>query len=471
MDAMPAPFRAPAPVPHTRPLNALEFVLTASRNPLEIWGARAYREPFVKAQWLGNPTIIVSDPAAIRYLMVENAKNYAMQPLRQRVLRPILRDGLLTAEGELWRRTRKSLAPIFTPRNINRFAPIMRNRAALFAESLGRQPEECDIAEAMTLLTYDILQATLFTGDIAGDPAEFSAATAKLLRTMGHADPLDILDAPAFLPRLTRILGRRSERYFRQLIAATIERREQVMRQSPEAAPHDFLTLLLRADGLSRPEIEDNIITFIGAGHETTARALGWALYLLSQAPEEREKVEAELDAELDTLTDPLEWVDKLPYTRAAFEEAMRLYPPAPSLNRMALADDAFGDIDIPKGASVLILPWIVHRHERLWDRPGHFMPSRFLPENRGSIDRYQYLPFGVGPRVCIGQSFAMLEGGDRAGRADAAPALRLSRHPSAVSDPENHRAARHRLPDARLATLSSPSAPGSAHLLDHVTA
>ena len=411
MDAIPTPFHAPAPVPHAKPLNALQFVLTASRNPLEIWGARAYREPFVAAQWLGNPTIIVSDPAAIRYLMVENAKNYAMQPLRQRVLRPILRDGLLTAEGELWRRTRKSLAPIFTPRNINGFAPIMRDRTALFAESLGREPEDCDIADAMTRLTYDILQATLFTGDIAGDPAEFSAATATLLRTMGHVDPFDILDAPAFLPRLTRILGRRSERYFRHLIAATIERREGIMRHDPEAAPHDFLTLLLRAEGLSRPEIEDNIITFIGAGHETTARALGWALYLLSQAPEEREKVEAELDAELDGLTDPVEWVDRLPYTRAAFEEAMRLYPPAPSLNRMALAADRFGEIDIPKGASVLILPWIVHRHERLWDRPGHFMPSRFLPENRGSIDRYQYLPFGVGPRVCIGQSFALQEG------------------------------------------------------------
>ena len=410
MDAAPAPFRPLAPVPHTRPLGMVAFVLTASRNPLEIWGRRTYTEPYVRANWLGNPTIIVSDPAAIRYLMVENARNYVMQPLRQRVLRPILRDGLLTAEGELWRRTRKALAPIFTPRNIHGFAPTMRQQSARFAEQLGAEPGVCDVAAEMTLLTYEILQATLFTGDIAGESGEFAAAVTRLLRTMGHADPLDVLDAPAFLPRVTRLLGRRSERYFRTLIANTIERRQQLLERDPAAAPRDFLTLLLEAQGLSRDEIGDNIITFIGAGHETTARALGWTLYLLSQAPEEREKVEAELDAVLDGLPDPVEWVDRLVFTRAALEEAMRLYPPAPSLNRSAVAADRFGELEIPANASVLILPWVVHRHERLWDRPAHFIPSRFLPENRERIDRYQYLPFGVGPRVCIGQSFAMQE-------------------------------------------------------------
>lgn len=410
MDTVPLAFRAPAPVPHQRPLGAVAFVLTAYRNPLEIWGERAYTQPYVVANWLGNPTIIVSDPAAIRYLLVENAKNYAMQPLRQRVLRPILRDGLLTAEGELWRRTRRALAPVFTPRNIHALAPVMRQTSADFAARLASR-DEADVAVEMTLLTYEILQATLFTGDIAGEPRAFAAAVQKFLHTMGHADPLDILDAPAFLPRVTRLAGRRSERYFRELIAATIERREALLQRDPAGAPRDLLTLLLEAEGLQRNEIEDNVITFIGAGHETTARALGWTLYLLSQAPAEREKVEAELDALLDDLPDPLEWPERLIYTRAALEEAMRLYPPAPSLNRMALAADRFGDLAIPAGASVLVLPWVVHRHRRLWDKPEDFVPARFLPENREKLDRYQYLPFGVGPRVCIGQSFAMQEG------------------------------------------------------------
>jgi cytochrome P450 len=410
MDALASPFLAPAPVPHAKPLGALKFVLTASRNPLEIWGRRAYSEPFISAKWLGTPTIIVSDPAAIRHFLVENASNYAMQPLRQRVLRPILRDGLLTAEGDLWRRTRKSLAPVFTPRNIGSFAPVMRDRTIAFAEGLAAGGER-DVAVEMTLLTYDILQATLFSGDIDGEPAEFARSVANFLATMGHADPLDILGAPAFLPRFTRMAGGKSERYFRALIAGTIAKRQAALARDPASAPRDLLTLLLEADGLTREGIEDNIITFIGAGHETTARALGWTLYLLSQAPDEREKVEAELDAALDGLDDPTSWVEHLPFTRAAFEEAMRLYPPAPSLNRQAIAADRFGDIDVPAGASLLVLPWVLHRHERLWQKPGHFMPSRFLPENREAIDRYQYLPFGVGPRVCIGQGFAMQEG------------------------------------------------------------
>ena len=404
-------FHAPAPIPHKRPLNALAFVLTMARNPLAIWGEGAFREPVIRAEWLGNPTIIVSDPAAIRHVMVDNARNYVMQPLRQRVLRPILRDGLLTAEGELWKRTRRSIAPVFAPRNTQGLAPAMLASTAAFAETLGRQSgSTVDMAEQMTLLTFDILQTTLFTGDIAGNPREFATAVAALLRTMGRVDPMDVLGAPGFVPRWTRISGQKSLGYFRALIDNTIEKRAALLRAAPETAPRDLLTLLLEADGLSRSEIEDNIITFIGAGHETTARALAWTLYLLSQAPDELAKVEAELDAH-DFTSDPVGWGDVLVHTRAAFEESMRLYPPAPSLNRAAVAADEVAGIAIPAGASVLIMPWIVHRHQRLWDRPGEFMPSRFLPPARAAIDRYQFLPFGIGPRVCIGQSFAMQEG------------------------------------------------------------
>jgi cytochrome P450 len=405
-------FHPPAPPRHSKPLGPLGFVLTMARNPLAIWGEGAFREPIIKTEWLGVPTVIISDPAAIRHVMVENAKNYGMQPLRQRVLRPILRDGLLTAEGELWRRTRKSLAPIFAPRNTAPLARVMLERSSKFADGLrARAGEVVDIAEQMTLLTFDILQATLFSGDIAGDPHEFASATGALLKTMGRVDPLDVLDAPAFLPRMTRVLGQRSLGYFRRLIAATIERRQALMAKSPAAAPRDLLTLLLEADGLSRGEVEDNIITFIGAGHETTARALGWGLYLLSQVPSAREKLEAEIDAHDFTDPEPYGWTETLPMTRAVFEESMRLYPPAPSLNRAALGDDEVGGVTIPKGATVLVMPWILHRHQRLWDRPDEFVPERFLPGAREAIDRYQYLPFGAGPRVCIGQYFAMQEG------------------------------------------------------------
>lgn len=412
MDMPVRPFRPPAPIPHAEPLGFASFLKTASRNPIEIWGTRAFKEPYIRGTWLGVPNIVVNDPKGVRHCLVENAANYVMQPLRQRILRPLLRDGLLTAEGALWRRTRKAIAPVFTPRNIAGFTETMQARSEVFAERMaGRVGETVDGSHEMTLLTFDILQATLFTDDIAGDGETFATSTQAFLGSMGRIDPLDLLGAPAFLPRFRRIKGRRSMTHFRGLIAATIEGRRARIARDPEGAPNDLLSLLIKADGLSANEIEDNIITFIGAGHETTARSLAWTLYLLSQAPAEQAAVEAELDSVLPTLSHPSEWVDRLVYTRAVFEEALRLYPPAPSLNRTALAPDRVGDVEIPAGATVLVMPWLIHRHEMLWDRPDHFIPSRFLPGNRETIDRYQYLPFGVGPRVCIGASFALQEG------------------------------------------------------------
>lgn len=405
------PFRAPAPVPHAEPLGFFGFIRTATRNPIEIWGTRAFKEPYVRGAWLGVPNIVVNDPEGVRHCLVDNAKNYVMQPLRQRLLRPLLRDGLLTAEGQLWRRTRKAIAPVFTPRHIAGFTEPMAARSHQAADRLeALEGQVLDVSHETTLLTFDILQATLFSDDIASEPEGFARSTRDFLGSMGRVDPLDLLGAPAFLPRLRRLKGRKSMAYFRGLIVETIEKRKRQMVAGGSDVPNDLLTLLLKADGLSRDEIEDNIITFIGAGHETTARSLAWTLYLLSQAPEEREIVEAEIDRILPTLSHPSQYLDALPHTRAAFEEAMRLYPPAPSLNRTALAPDRVGDLEIPAGATVLVMPWLIHRHEMLWDRPDHFIPSRFLPGNREAIDRFQYLPFGVGPRICIGASFAMQE-------------------------------------------------------------
>ncbi len=410
-----AAFVPPAPVPRTGPVGTLQLIRTIYRNPLELWGEPSYNEPWVSIDWSFAHTIIANDPGLIRHVLVDNAKNYKMAAVRQRILRPILRDGLLTAEGDVWRRSRKAMAPVFTPRHIDGFAESMKRTTDVFADRYDGLTGTTDVSRDMTMLTYDILADTLFSGEIAGDPDQFSHEVDRLFETMGRVDPLDLLGAPAWLPRFTQIRGRRALAFFRQIVANTMEMRKARMAKEGDKVPNDFLTLLLKAEGpqgLSRAEIEDNIITFIGAGHETTARALGWTLYLLAKAPWERDLIEQEIDAFMGQreVPPPHQWLDALPFTRSAFEEAMRLYPPAPSINREPIEDDQYKDLVLPKGAAVLVMPWTVHRHRLYWENPEAFMPSRFHPENRDKIDRFQYLPFGAGPRVCIGASFALQE-------------------------------------------------------------
>lgn len=413
MDTSPAPFVPPAPTPRTSPPSTLEMIRIVYRNPLELWGEPSYNEPYISVTGVGGPLVIANDPGLIRHVLVDNARNYRMGAVRQLILRPILRDGLLTAEGDVWKRSRKAMAPVFTPRHIFGFAKPMLERTIAFVEKYDGETKPVDIAHDMTMLTYDILAETLFSGEIAGEPGSFQTEIDHLFETMGRVDPLDLLRAPSWMPRFTRIRGRKTMAYFRKIVTDTVAMRVERLKRDGESAPEDFLTLLLRAegpDGLTRAEIEDNIITFIGAGHETTARALGWTLYCLAEAPWERDRIEAEIDAVLAREPDPTKWLDAMPFTRAAFEEALRLYPPAPSISREPIVEDSYKDLKIPLKANVQVMPWTVHRHRKLWDRPDAFLPERFHPGNREKIDKFQYLPFGAGPRVCIGAAFAMQE-------------------------------------------------------------
>jgi len=417
MDMRPDPFVPPAPLPRTVPPSRLEIIRTILRNPLELWGEPSYTLPWIKTRFFRDSTIIVNDPGLIKYVLVDNASNYRMSDIRQLVLRPILRDGLLTAEGQVWKRSRKAVAPVFTPRHAKGFAGQMLRQSELYAEKY-EGGGSFDIATDMTELTFAILADTLFSGEIASSSDNFADDVNALLHRMGRVDPMDLMRAPSWVPRVTRIGGQKILDQFRGMVHKTMDLRLEQMRADRAAAPQDFLTLLLEQagpDGLTNEEIEDNILTFIGAGHETTARALAWTLYCIANSPHIRDAMEEEIDRVLAEGAEPVEWLDLMPVTRAAFEEALRLYPPAPSINRAAIADDSWTDargerVDIHAGMTVLIMPWTLHRHELYWEKPRAYMPERFLPENRGRIGRFQFLPFGAGPRVCIGATFALQE-------------------------------------------------------------
>lgn len=421
MDMRPDPFVPPAPLPRTVPPSRLEIIRTIFRNPLELWGEPSYTLPWIRTSFFGQRTLIVNDPGLIKHVLVDNANNYRMSDIRQLVLRPILRDGLLTAEGPVWKRSRKAVAPVFTPRHAKGFADQMLRQSEDYARKyadVGEAGTIFDISTDMTELTFAILSDTLFSGDIVTSSGYFADDVNELLHRMGRIDPMDLLRAPSWVPRVTRIGGQKVLEKFRTIVRNTMDMRLAKMKADRSKAPNDFLTLLLEQagpDGLTKEEIEDNILTFIGAGHETTARALAWTLYCVSNSPHIREAMEKQIDAVLASGAEPVEWPDLMPQTHAAFEEALRLYPPAPSINRAAISDDSWTSakgerVEIEAGVTVLVMPWTLHRHELHWDRPRAFMPERFLPENRASIGRFQFLPFGAGPRVCIGATFALQE-------------------------------------------------------------
>ncbi|MBY0296349.1 MAG: cytochrome P450 [Methylobacterium sp.] len=409
-----SPFRPAVPRPRTEPMDLFAFLRAARANPLTTWFREHFEHPIVAGDGALGRVTVVSDPAAIRHILVDNAANYRKDDLQRRVLAPGLGNGLLTAEGEEWRLQRRTLAPIFSPRHVAGFQAPMGEAAERLARRLARRDgQSVDVAVEMTRVTLDVLERTIFTHGLPRDPDALGRAITRYFEAIGPIDPLDVFGMPDWVPRIGRIRARPALRFFAEVVDELIERRRALL--AAGEAPHDLMTLLLRAQdpetgqGLSDLEVKANIVTFIGAGHETTANALTWTLYCLSQDEEARGRAEAEIDAAF-ARRGPMPPADAFPFTRAALEEAIRLFPPVPFLSRQALAEDRLGRIKIPRGSLVTVAPYVLHRHRRLWQDPDAFLPERFLPENRARIDRFAYLPFGAGPRVCIGLSFSLME-------------------------------------------------------------
>lgn len=382
------------------------------RNPIETFHAHQYEAPFDQYRMFDRGFTLLNDPALIRGVFVENAAKLEFEFVRQAMLRPALRDGLLTSQGDVWKATRRALAPVFSPRHIEGFAASMQRTAEAFSARMA-PGDGVPVAPLMTRLAYEILSDTLFSGEISADTGPVLRDVARFLDALGQPDPMDLFRAPAWVPRITRLRAAGAIGRLRALVASLAESRRRRM-AAGEAVPDDFLTLLLQAgereSALGPEEIVDNILTFIGAGHETTARAMAWMLYLVASDARVRERLEAEIDAFDNAATPPQRWLDSLPFTRATIEEAMRLYPPAAFITRRATADIAVNGVVIAAGTTALLSVWLLHRHRTLWSNPDAFDPGRFMPGEREKIDRFQYLPFGLGPRVCIGASFALQE-------------------------------------------------------------
>ena len=408
-------FVPPYPRRPDRPRGSLSTILALQRNPIEVWCKADFERPVSIGRTILGLRGAAHDPAAVRRIFLDNAANYRKDNLQLRVLRPGLGNGLLTADGEDWRIQRRALAPLFSPRQVAEFVPAMQRVAEAAVERMSRRRDGAvtDVSELMSRTTLEVLEQTLFSQGLGRDPSAFQRALTSYFETIGRLDPLDLLGAPEFLPRLWRMRGRGALDFFDSAVRAIIENRRALVARGAEA-PRDLLTLLMSAKdpengrGLSDEDVGANVITFITAGHETTANGLTWSLFLLSQSPEWRERAEAEADHAFDGER-PVS-AEGCETLRAIFEEALRLYPPAAILSRQAIADDELAGVRIPAGAVIMVSPYVLHRRRGLWDNPDAFDPSRFLGERRERIDRFAYIPFGAGPRVCIGMAFAIQE-------------------------------------------------------------
>jgi len=383
-------------------------------NVLGALYARLFEEPVVASRVLWFRNFVISDPDGIRRVLRDNAANYPKSPLLRRTLGPALGQGLITSEGETWRRHRRLMAPAFDRLNFGGYSPVMTGAALRLAEDWSRLAPgaQIDVSSEMMKLTARVIAQTMFSADSGEIEALLEGSMARV-QARSQPGLLDMLGFPGWLASPGRMRAiRRHLAPMDELLRRLVEER----RRAPSPG-HDLLGRLLSArdeatgQGLDAEEIRDEVLTIFTAGHETTSLALAWTWYLLSQHPRVEEKLRAELRAALGGRVPSQADLEALPYTRMVLEESMRLYPPAYLLSsRRALADDVVSGVKIPKGSYIFIFPWILHRHRRLWDYPERFDPERFSPEQSERRHRYAYLPFSAGPRVCIGAGFAMME-------------------------------------------------------------
>ena len=395
-------FTPPVPDIPDRPLPFLGFLRAVRSNAIRIWPRAAYDADILEQRFLLRPTALLNAPDAIRHVLVDNAANYRRSTASIRILRPMVGDGLLLSEGEAWKHQRRTIAPALAPRVLPILCRHVEDCAAEAVAALAaRAGAPVDLLAAMQSLALDIAGRSMFSVEMG----RFQAPLRQALLGYGerHARPrlFDML-LPPHIPSPGDLGRRRFRRQWMRLMDDVMAAR---LATPPGGEERDLFDLLRAARdpdtgaAFSPHQLRDQMATLMVAGHETTAVTLFWALYLLAHVPACQDRIAAEAGQPLAGLT----------VTRAVVQETLRLYPPAFTMARQAMAADAVDGLAIPAGMVVLIAPWVLHRHHRLWQDPDAFDPDRFLPD-APPPPRFAFLPFGAGPRICVGAQFALAE-------------------------------------------------------------
>jgi cytochrome P450 len=329
-------------------------------------------------------------------------------------LAPLIGDGLFISDGDTWRKRRRIVAPIVHVSHLSEFAPVMVETAVEARERWAKlNPPKIDALAEMAHLTAEIICRTIFGRELGRDHAhEIVDGFSEYQRAVDQIDLVSLLGLPDWFPRRHSAAVGSSVERIHTVLDGIIESYRTRKRTDEVSVIGRLLDARDAETGapLNATALRNEAAVLFMAGHETTANSLAWTWYLLSQAPEVEARLHAELDAVLGGRAPTLADLPHLPYTRAIFDEALRLYPPVPILPREALRDETYQGTPIPKGSLVLVVPWLLHRHRKLWDKPDHFIPERFLPDGPGAPSKFAYVPFSIGPRICAGMSFGQTE-------------------------------------------------------------
>jgi unspecific monooxygenase len=403
-------FVPPVPTPPPAPLPLRDFLRAIRQNALTIWPEAAYHDAITVRQFLGRKNVLLNAPDAIHHVLVDNHANYRRSPASIRILRPITGNGLLLSMGETWRLQRRTVAPALGPRVI----PLLcRHIMASTREALGTleqtADQPADLLTFMQTLALDIAGRSMFSLETR----QYGAAMRRLLTEFGErfARPhlFDML-LPSSIPTWRDWRRGQFSKRWMHLIETMMHERNAS--PNPGEKPRDLFDLLTSARdpetgaGFSPAELRDQVATLILAGHETTAVTLFWACMLLAKAGDVQNWMAEELSG-IDLTEEGVQ--TRLIRTRAVVNETLRLFPAAFTLVREAIQPDQIGALRLPRHAVVMIAPWVLHRHHAFWANPGAFDPARFMPE-APPPPRFAFMPFGAGPRICVGAQFAMAE-------------------------------------------------------------
>jgi cytochrome P450 len=412
----------------------------ARRNFLSIWPEECFRYEMFTMPLLTRMLYVCNSPDTVEKLFIEHHQSFERKSSQQRhALAPLLGDGLLISDGAVWKTRRRTVSPVVHASKLPIFAPVMVETATELVDKWNRlgAPTEVDAQKAMAGLTAEIIIRAVF-GRQLGDAyaAETIAAFAEYQRNVAQLDLPYFFGLPDWLPRYQPASIRRAARRIHDVLDRVIAG----VRAGRQAGETSMISLLLDATDpetglpLDATGLRNEAATIFLAGHETTANSLAWCWYLLSQSPEVERRLHAELDGVLGGRAPTLADMPRLAYTRAVFEETIRLYPPIPILARVAARTEKIRRFTIEPGSLVAVVPWLLQRHRNFWDQPDSFVPERFLPENAAKLVRHAHLPFSVGPRVCAGAAFGQAEA--VLCLATLAQAVRLRLAPGAVVEP-----------------------------------